>query len=151
MDEWLLANGYIALFILSFLAATLLPLGSEWMLVLLLVNQHDPAASVVVATLGNSLGALTTYLLGLWGGPLLWQRLLRIDDSQRQKAERIYTRFGSWSLLFAWIPIIGDPLCLVGGLFKVGWARFLILVSLGKAARYLAIAATVVNFGSSPV
>jgi membrane protein YqaA with SNARE-associated domain len=147
MEEFLVTHGLPALFLLSFLASTLIPLGSEWFLAVLLLKGFDPLLTVAVATLGNTLGALTTYAIGLWGGPLLTRRLLRIDDAARQRAERFYARFGSWSLLLSWLPVIGDPLCLAGGLLRVDLRRFLLLVTLGKLARYVAVAATVLAGG----
>jgi membrane protein YqaA with SNARE-associated domain len=140
MEELLINHGYPALFLLSFFASTLLPLGSEWLLVTMLLKGFDPIPSVALATLGNTLGALTTYGIGIWGGPVLIGRLLRIDEAARQRAERFYARYGVWSLLLSWLPVIGDPLCLVGGLLRVGFGRFLLLVAAGKLARYVMVA-----------
>ena len=140
MEEFLAAQGLPALFLLSFLAATLIPLGSEWMLLLLLDRGAEPGLTVAVATAGNTLGALTTYLIGRWGGPLLAERVLRMDAATRRQAEARYARWGSWSLLLSWVPVIGDPLCLVGGLLRVPPGRFLLLVGGGKLARYAALA-----------
>lgn len=139
MESWLLDHGYPALFLLSFLAATLLPVGSEWLLVALLLKGFDPLAGVALATTGNSLGAMTTYAVGLWGGPHLAQRFLRIGPVEQSRAEQWYRRYGSWSLLLSWLPVVGDPLCLVGGLLRVSWGRFLLLVSLGKLGRYITV------------
>lgn len=140
MESFLSTQGLPALFILSFLSATLVPLGSEWMLLLLLGRGTDPALTVAVATCGNTLGAVTTYLIGLYGGPLLAERVLRIDAATRQRAEARYARWGSWSLLLSWVPVIGDPLCLVGGVLRVPAGRFLLLVGSGKLLRYAALA-----------
>jgi membrane protein YqaA with SNARE-associated domain len=140
VEETLVGYGYPALFLVSFLAATLLPLGSEWLLATLLLKGFDPVLSVALATLGNTLGAITTYGIGLWGGPVLIERVLRIDAAARQRAERFYARFGSWSLLLSWLPVIGDPLCLAGGVLRVGFGRFVTLVTIGKFARYLGVA-----------
>ena len=134
------SHGYPTLFLLSFLASTVVPLGSEWLLVAMVAGGYDPASCVAVATAGNTLGACTTYGIGLFGGPFLIGRILRISDEARQKAERLYARFGSWSLLLSWVPIVGDPLCLVGGMLRVRFARFSILVSIGKLARYAIVA-----------
>ncbi|MDH3391632.1 MAG: DedA family protein [Desulfobulbaceae bacterium] len=139
MDEFLISHGLLALFCLSFLASTVIPLGSEWLLVALLLKGHDPAMSVGVATLGNTLGACTTYLIGVWGAPYVIGRVLRISEKEQQKAERFYARYGSWSLLLSWMPIIGDPFCLVGGILKVGFAKFLVLVFSGKLGRYVMV------------
>jgi membrane protein YqaA with SNARE-associated domain len=140
MEEFLTSHGYPSLFLLSFLASTLLPLGSEWLLAALLLKGFDPALGIGLATLGNTLGALTTYGIGLWGGPVLIGRILRIDEAVRQRSERFYARYGVWSLLLSWVPVLGDPLCLAGGLLRVGFGRFLLLVAAGKLARYAVVA-----------
>ncbi len=140
MDDFIVNHGYPALFLLSFLASTLIPLGSEWLLVTMLLNRHDPFLTVALASVGNYLGACSTYAIGLYGGPLLIRKVLRIDEAAEQRADRLYARYGSWSLLCSWLPIIGDPLCLVGGLLKVRFARFSLLVFSGKLARYIVVA-----------
>ncbi len=140
MEQFLTSHSYPALFALSFLAATLLPLGSEWLLVALLLNRRDPVALVAVATAGNYLGACTTWLIGMYGGSWLIRTLLRIDEQAENRAKELYTRYGAWSLLFSWLPVVGDPLCLVGGVLRVGFGRFSLLVGTGKLARYAAVA-----------
>ena len=140
MDVLIAEHAWLALFVLSFLAATLIPLGSEWLLVLLLVDGQSPLPLIALATAGNSLGACTTYAVGLYGGPWLVRKVLRIDDEQQQRAENFYCRYGAWSLLLSWLPIIGDPLCLAGGVLRVGFVRFVVLVSSGKLVRYAVVA-----------
>ena len=140
MHDLLVSHGLPALFFLSFLASTLVPLGSEWLLVVLLLNRTDPLAAVAVATVGNWLGACTTWAGGVWGGPVLIRRLLRVSPAAEERAETFYHRYGSWSLLLSWLPVIGDPLCLVGGLLRVGFLRFSLLVFIGKLARYAVVA-----------
>lgn len=140
MEEMWISHGYAALFLLGFLAATLLPLGSEWLLTALLAEGLEPLLLVGVATVGNTLGALATYAIGLWGGPWLVERLLRVDARARQRAERFFARYGSWSLLFSWLPVVGDPLCLVGGVLRIRWPVFLLLVAFGKYLRYQLLA-----------
>lgn len=152
MESWLLENGYPALFLLSFLASTLVPLGSEWLLAVLLVNHFDPSLVVTVAALGNTAGAVTTYAIGLWGGPYLVRCVLRISQDSQLRAERYFNRYGSWALLFSWLPILGDPLCLASGVLKTAFWRFVLLVALGKSLRYLVVAKLVmqgVNHGLS--
>jgi membrane protein YqaA with SNARE-associated domain len=140
MHETLAAYGYSALFALSFLASTLLPLGSEWLLVAMLMQRHDPLTAVTVATAGNYLGACTSYFIGIYGGDFLIKRVLRIGDAEQDRARHFFGRFGSWSLLLSWLPFIGDPLCLAGGVLKVPFCKFSILVASGKAIRYSAVA-----------
>lgn len=140
MDELLIAHGYPSLLLVAFLASTLLPLGSEWLLAVLVLKGFDPVVSVLTATLGNTLGALTTYGIGLWGGPFLVERVLRIDAASRARAEGFYARYGRWSLLASWLPVVGDPLCLVGGILRVRLWSFVLLVATGKLARYAVVA-----------
>lgn len=137
---WLQHPGYPALFTLSFLASTLVPVGSEWLLVLLLVKGYEPATVVLTATVGNTLGACTTWLMGRYGSDWLMARLFRINDRQRQRAEAWYQRYGILSLLFSWLPVVGDPLCLVGGLLKIRFPVFFLLAGIGKLLRYAAVA-----------
>lgn len=132
--------GYLPLFLLSFLASTLLPLGSEWLLVTMLAARYDPFMTVVVASTGNYLGATVTYLIGLWGGSWLIERVLRISLQQQERARSSYQRFGVYSLFFSWLPVIGDPLCLVGGLLRINFATFTLLVASGKLLRYVVVA-----------
>ena len=140
MHDFLMGHGLPALFLLSFLASTLIPLGSEWLLVVLLLKGIDPVAAVTTATVGNWLGAVTTWAIGGWGGPFIIRRVLRVSPVDEERAERFYNRYGSWSLLLSWLPVIGDPLCLVGGLLRVGFLRFSLLVFTGKLARYAVVA-----------
>ncbi len=140
MEQFLLSHGYPSLFALSFLASTVIPVGSEWLLVAMLLNRSDPVAAVAVATIGNTLGAVTTWAIGITGGPVLIRRVLRIDAVAEAAAVRFYERYGVWSLLLSWLPVIGDPLCLVGGVLRVGLGRFSLLVFAGKLARYTAVA-----------
>jgi len=136
MLELLNEYGLLSLFLISFCASTLLPLGSEWFLVMLLLQGSSPVAAVITATLGNSLGAGTNYLIGYYGGDWLAKKLLRIDKKQQLRAESWFNRYGSWSLLLTWLPIIGDPLCLVSGMLRTPAGRFSLLVTTGKGLRY---------------
>jgi membrane protein YqaA with SNARE-associated domain len=140
MEQFLVSHGYVALFVLSFFAATIIPVGSEWLLVAMLLNHSDPFAAIAVATIGNTLGAGTTWAIGIYGGPFLIRRVLHIDATAEARAVRFYQRYGAWSLLLSWLPVIGDPLCLVGGILRVGLGRFSLLVFIGKLARYAAVA-----------
>ncbi len=134
------AYGLPALFAVSFLAATILPLGSEWLLATLLLRGEPYAMAVAVATLGNTLGSWTTYLIGLWGGELMASRLLRLDERKLVRARHLYRRWGAWSLLLAWLPVVGDPLCLLAGLMRLRGSLFVPLVAIGKLGRYLLVA-----------
>ncbi len=129
------------LFLSSFLAATLLPAQSELALAGLL--SHDvaaPALLVGVATLGNTLGSLVNWLLGRWAHRLGERRWFPVKGDALRKAESWYHRYGRWSLLLSWAPIIGDPLTLAAGLLREPLLPFLLLVGLAKLGRYLVIA-----------
>ncbi len=128
------------LFALSFLAATVLPIGSEWLLVLMLMNGQYPVSPVLIATFGNYLGGCTTFLIGIWGSDMVIKKILRLQKSDLERAKQLYGKYGSWSLLLSWLPVIGDPLCLLAGIFKTGFLRFSILVFSGKFARYATLA-----------
>jgi membrane protein YqaA with SNARE-associated domain len=128
--------GYGSLFILSFLAATIIPIGSEWLLLAMVYAGFDPVTAVAVATSGNTLGACTTYGIGLYGGPWMIQKAFRMDETDRKRAEIWYARYGIWSLLFSWVPVVGDPICLVGGMLGIRFGVFVLLVTVGKMFRY---------------
>ncbi len=140
MSEFFIEYGFLSLFIVSFCASTLLPLGSEWLLVTILLQGSSPVVAVGIATLGNSLGAGTNYLIGIYGGNWLTEKILRIDTHQQQRAKSWFNRYGSWSLLLAWLPIVGDPLCLVSGMLRTPILRFALLVTTGKGLRYTFLA-----------
>jgi membrane protein YqaA with SNARE-associated domain len=135
-------TGYLGLFLSAFGAATLLPLQSEALLVGLLLSKAYPAwALVAVATCGNVLGSLVNWLLGRYLEHFHERRWFPVRQAQLEKAQAFYHRYGRWSLLLAWVPVIGDPLTLVAGVMRESFWVFLALVTLAKAGRYLALAA----------
>ncbi len=131
-----------SLFLSALASSTLLPGGSEGLLLYRLHEGGDPWTLVAVATAGNVLGSLITYALGRAGNAAVHRRWLRMDEQAVARAERGFARFGQPALLFAWLPVVGDPLCLVAGLLRSPLPSFVVLVSLGKGARYAALAWT---------
>ena len=125
------------LFLSAFLSATLLPGSSEVLLAgLLLSGTHSELKLLFWATLGNVLGALLNREFGagiLRGRVAKW---LGITHQRWSQAEGWFQKCGQWSLLLAWLPVIGDPLTIFAGTLGISRARFLILVTLGKATRY---------------
>jgi membrane protein YqaA with SNARE-associated domain len=108
--------------------------------VLRLVEGGWPWPSLVLsATAGNLLGSLATYAMGRLGNAAIHQPRFRIDQIQLRRAERWFARWGLPALLLAWLPGVGDPLCLLAGLLRVNPLAFTVLVGLGKLVRYLAI------------
>jgi membrane protein YqaA with SNARE-associated domain len=138
--EFLIEYGLIGLFIASFLAATILPLSSELVLSALILNGVSPELTVIIATTGNVLGSLTNYVLGFWASKTVLQKWLKMSDSDFSRAEAKFNKFGLPVLLFAWVPVIGDPLTVIAGMMRVRLIWFLVLVSIGKFLRYYAIA-----------
>jgi len=131
---------YLSLFIISFLAATILPFSSELSLVgLMATSSYDNLLLLIVASLGNILGSVVNWILGFYSRNLSKKKWFPFKDEQIEKSSKWFNKFGRWSLLFAWVPIIGDPLTLVAGLLRVKFVEFLILVTIGKVSRYLII------------
>jgi len=130
-------NGYLGLFLSAFLAATILPFSSEAVLAgLSLSGTMDAALLWGVATAGNTLGALVNWILGRWC--LHWQdrKWFPFKSDDLQKADRWFARWGVWSLLLSWVPIIGDPITFAAGFLRVNVWVFLALVVLAKGGRY---------------
>lgn len=137
--EYFSELGHVGLFIAAFLAATILPLSSEIVLSALLLNGLSPITLVVIATTGNVLGSLTNYALGYWASLVAVKKWLRMSEEDFVRAEQRFVKYGLFSLCFAWVPIVGDPLTVIAGVLRVRLQWFLILVTTGKLLRYVAI------------
>ncbi|TCD22232.1 DedA family protein [Pseudomonas sp. IC_126] len=134
-------SAYFGLFFAAFAAATLVPAQSEAVLVgLLLGSDLSPATLLAVATFGNVLGSVVNWLLGRYIERLRHKRWFPVSQRQLEKAQRSYHRYGRWSLLLSWVPIIGDPLTVVAGTLREPLWSFLLLVTLAKGGRYLLLA-----------
>lgn len=132
----------LILFFSSFLAATLFPAGSEIVLTNLhLKGQYDAVTLIAIATIGNVLGSLINYWIGLYLIKFQDRKWFPIKKKAINKATNSFRKYGIFTLLFAWLPIIGDPLTLVAGILKVPMWIFLSLVTIGKLLRYLALLA----------
>ena len=128
--------GYIGLFLAGFLSATILPMNSEFVLIALLVQNFNPWTCLAIATVGNSLGGLTNYWLGHLGNPLCFKRF-GISEEKLMTFEKRIQKYGYWLAFLSWVPIIGDPMTIALGFFKVPFWRVLFLIVLGKFLRYL--------------
>lgn len=132
---------YPSLFLSAFGAATFLPLQSEALLVGLLINgAHPPWALILVATCGNVLGSVVNWLLGRYLEHWRGRRWFPLSQAQLDKAQASYHRYGRWSLLLSWMPLIGDPLTAVAGIMREPLWSFVLIVSIAKAGRYLVVA-----------
>ena len=131
---------YLSLFTISFLAATVLPFSSELTLAgLIASSNYDNSFLLIVASLGNVLGSVVNWALGFYSRNLTKKKWFPFKDKQIENSSKWFNKLGKWSLLFAWVPVIGDPLTLVAGLFRVKFIEFVILVTIGKFSRYFLI------------
>jgi|TARA_B100000530_G_scaffold322667_1_gene257836 membrane protein YqaA with SNARE-associated domain len=129
---------YFQLFIISFLAATILPLSSELVLsTMLLTDSFDKYLLLVVASFGNILGSSVNWYLGKKILIFKDKKWFPANERQIAKGEIYFKKYGIWSLLLAWVPIIGDPLTVVAGILRVKFFTFLLLVSISKISRYI--------------
>ncbi|AKH20031.1 YqaA family protein [Sedimenticola thiotaurini] len=129
----------LLLFSSAFLAATILPFYSEVVLFALLRDGGDPLLLVTIATLGNTLGAVVNWWLGRFLLHFQDRRWFYFKPEQVERAQRWFQRYGFWSLLLAWAPVVGDALTLIAGVMKVPLWLFLLLVGVGKAVRYISV------------
>ncbi|AXS39456.1 YqaA family protein [Breoghania sp. L-A4] len=139
------------LFSSAFLAATLVPGSSEALLAGLVVSgKTNLWLLLAVATVGNVLGSLVNWLCGRFLARFRDRRWFPVSTRRYDQASAWYARFGLWSLLFAWVPIAGDPLTVIAGALRVPLVPFLVLVTIGKLARYsLVLAVALAWLGNS--
>ena len=131
---------YFKLFLISFLAATILPFSSEIVLTTMyLSNLFETYFLLIFASLGNILGSITNWYLGKKITIFQDRKWFPVSPDQLDRSQKYFQKYGLWSLLLAWVPIIGDPLTLLAGVLKVRFSLFLILVSISKISRYLFI------------
>jgi len=131
---------YFKLFIISLLAATILPLSSEIVLTtMLLTNLFEKNILLIVASSGNILGSIFNWYLGKKITIFQDRKWFPVSPEQLNKSQKYFQKYGLWSLLLAWVPVIGDPLTLLAGVLKVRFSIFFILVSVSKISRYVFI------------
>lgn len=132
---------YAGLFAISLIAATILPAQSEAGLVaLILSGQYSTLLLIVVASVGNVLGSLVNWLLGIGIERFRHRRWFPVGEVALNRAQRWYRRYGKWSLLASWLPIVGDPITVVAGVMREPLPVFLLLVTIAKTARYAVLA-----------
>lgn len=129
---------YLSLFFTSLGSATLLPGGSEALLIYLLHEKFNPLMLLFIATLGNTLGSFMNYILGKYASNFALSKGY-IKQKHFQSASSLFAKYGTLSLLFSWLPIIGDPLTFFAGVVRYSWLKFIIIVSFAKFTRYLFI------------
>jgi membrane protein YqaA with SNARE-associated domain len=132
---------YAGLFAISLIAATILPAQSEAGLVaLILSGQYSTLLLVIVASVGNILGSLINWLLGIGIERFRHRRWFPVGEAALDRAQRWYRRYGKWSLLASWLPIVGDPITVVAGVMREPLPVFLLFVTVAKTARYAILA-----------
>jgi len=129
---------YFTLFTVSFLAATLLPLGSEALLVYDISQNYSLYLLWSFATVGNTLGSMVNYWLGLKGEAYL-ERKGYVSVEKMEKARGFFAKYGGWTLLLSWAPIIGDPLTFIAGVLRYNFKWFTLIVFIAKGLRYAII------------
>jgi len=131
---------YLSLFVISFLAATILPFSSELTLAgLIATSDYDNLLLLIVVSFGNVLGSVVNWALGFYSRNLTTKKWFPFKETQIERSSKWFRKFGKWSLLFAWVPVLGDPLTLVAGILRVKFIDFIILVAIGKVSRYLIV------------
>ncbi len=139
--------GYIGLFVSALIAATVLPMQSEAVLAgLLLSGDRSVTVLLLVATVGNVLGSVINWILGWYLLRFKNRRWFPSNDQQLERAQKWYRRYGRWSLLGSWLPVVGDPLTVVAGVMREPLVPFLVFVTLAKGTRYLVLAALVLSW-----
>jgi membrane protein YqaA with SNARE-associated domain len=133
---------YFSLFATAFIAATVLPVQSEAVFVGLILSENHPLAYLLAAaSVGNVLGSTVNWLLGRGIERFRDRPWFPASPSTLVRTQTWYQRYGKWSLLLSWAPLIGDPLTVVAGVLREPFPTFLLLVTIAKVARYLAVAA----------
>jgi membrane protein YqaA with SNARE-associated domain len=126
------------LFISAFISSTIAPGGSEAVLAYMVAAGHQAALLVIVATIGNTLGAMTTWGLGVLAAKRM--PVATLLSGKKQKALEIVRKRGIWTLFFTWLPIVGDVLCFAGGWLRLPFFQACLIILLGKLGRYAVIA-----------
>lgn len=138
---------YTGLFLVAFLAATIFPAQSEAVLTgLLLGGDYAPWLLVLVASLGNVLGATVNWGLGRGIERFHDSKWFPLHGAALERAKGWYLRYGRWSLLLSWVPFVGDPLTVAAGIMRERLVVFLLLVGIAKAGRYMVLALAVTRF-----
>jgi membrane protein YqaA with SNARE-associated domain len=141
---------YLSLFAAAFTAATLLPVQSEALLAALLLSRDYPVVYLIaVASAGNVLGSIVNWILGRGIERFRDRPWFPVKPAQLDKAQRWYQRYGKWSLLLSWAPIVGDPLTLVAGMLREPLWIFVSLVAIAKLSRYLVVSTIVLRWSGA--
>lgn len=131
---------YLLVFSVSFLAATILPLGSEGTVAYYILMDYNVLIIVLIASVGNYLGALTNYYVGYWGEKTILSRYIKPEKKKMKEAKAYFNKYGVPILFFSWVPIVGDALTIFAGVVRSDMKKFTFFVFAGKLARYIVLA-----------
>ncbi len=139
-----------ALFSVAFIAATILPIQSEAVLVaVMLVTDIDPWVIVGVASIGNTLGSCVNWWMGVYIEHFHDRKWFPVKEKGMAKAHAYYNKYGRWALLISWMPVFGDALTVVAGVLREKFWVFFTLVFIGKSARYVVLAWLTLKVGET--
>jgi len=130
--------GYLGLFITCFLAATILPIASEVFLITMLAEKYDPLSSLLIASIGNTLGSYLNFGIGYIGNPE-WLKKLRVKQKTIESWKASIQKYGVWLALLSWLPIVGDIIGIALGFFRANIFWSFIFMAIGKFIRYLVV------------
>ena len=137
---------YLAVFLSALVAATLLPAQSEAVLSFYILSAPQTVfALILVATVGNVLGSVVNWIVGFYATRFQNRKWFPATPSQMQRAEKFYRKYGRYSLLLSWVPFIGDPITVIAGVLREPILSFLLLVTIAKSARYIALSLIVLE------
>lgn len=136
---------YATLFFTALISATLFPMGSEGVLLYLIDSGGIVALLILTAGVGNTLGALVNYYLGLKGFAYIVDKGY-VSHKRAEKSHMIFERYGAYALLFSWMPVIGDPITFIAGAARYDVRFFTAIVACAKTARYIVVTVTFIYF-----
>ena len=140
-------EAYSSLFISSFLSSTILPGHSEITLTtFILLEKYSQFLLIFFASLGNILGSIINWFMGLYITRFVNSNWFPYQKKQLDKVSSWYLKYGKWSLFLCWVPIIGDPLTIVAGMFRVSFFIFITIVSISKILRYIFVGYIALKF-----
>lgn len=142
LENILFESGYLGLFLASFIESTLIPFATEPIIVLMIFKNFNPYIIIVVGVIGGYFGSLINYHIGKKGMELINSGKLKIKEKTLNRAKKLYERWGAPILFFSWVPIIGDPLTIIPGIFHLKIRYFTFWVILGKTIRYAILVKT---------
>jgi membrane protein YqaA with SNARE-associated domain len=120
------------------MASTILPISSETLLIYYLYEENSTTLLLLAAGVGNTIGSIINYHIGKKGVEyLVTKEKISIDRLIRSR--ELFDKYGGYTLLLAWVPIIGDPITLIAGTLRYNIKKFIIIVSISKFSRYLVI------------